>query len=663
MTASKIVAAAASSAGGSSLDVDDVFRTFLYSGNGSTQTITNNIDLSGEGGLVWLKSRTTTDAHYLFDTERGFTSGAGNFISTNSVNAQANTGSFGVSSFNSDGFALHGDWNGANQSGEDFASWTFRKSKKFFDVVTFTGNGASRAISHGLDCVPGMVAIRAISDYGGNNGGFAIMHNYGTANLSAALTAMNINRSDGNALGNNVTTDFSSHFTSTTFNPHVIKDTGYERQNLSGITYVAYLFAHNTGDGIFGPDEDQDIIKCGKYTGNGGSQEIDLGFEPSWVLVKNTSDNSTNWGIFDTQRFWYDQAGSGDSKYLIAQTTAAEAGIARFYPHATGFGYTADSNTQINTSGKHYIYMAIRKGPLSPPGSASEVFDVAAATGASGATPQFISTGFKTDFAIYRPNISGNGQYNRLSSRLTGIEHLKINATDVRSNDSNQVWDYENGHRDQSADAEHFSWMWKRAPKFCDVVCWLGNASARTLTHNLDAVPEMMIVRARTITEDWMVYHKDIGNGRYLEPNSSAAKSGSDSSAWWNSTTPTSSVFSVGNHSRVNSNGAYYIGYLFTTLAGISKVGSVAHSNGSTTNVDCGFSNGARFVIMKSTESGVWRLWDSERGIVAGNDWYVQLNTTDGQVKNGDLIDPYSAGFAVAPSGSTETSIFYAVAV
>ena len=72
MTATKIVAAAASSAGSKALDVSDVFSTYLYTGTGAAQTITNGIDLSGEGGLVWIKERTRNSTeHSLYDTERG----------------------------------------------------------------------------------------------------------------------------------------------------------------------------------------------------------------------------------------------------------------------------------------------------------------------------------------------------------------------------------------------------------------------------------------------------------------------------------------------------------------------------------------------------------------------------------------------------------------
>jgi hypothetical protein len=107
---------------------------------------------------------------------------------------------------------------------------------------------------------------------------------------------------------------------------------------------------------------------------------------------------------------------------------------------------------------------------------------------------------------------------------------------------------------------------------------------------------------------------------------------------------------------------------LFTTLAGISKVGGYT-GTGSDLNVDCGFSAGARFVLIRRTDSsGDWYVYDSVRGIVAGNDPYTLLNTTATQVTNTDYIDPLSAGFTVtssAPAGLNASSgnyVFLAIA-
>ena len=112
-----------------------------------------------------------------------------------------------------------------------------------------------------------------------------------------------------------------------------------------------------------------------------------------------------------------------------------------------------------------------------------------------------------------------------------------------------------------------------------------------------------------------------------------------------------------------------WIAYLFATLAGISKVGSYTGNAGYAVNVNCGFSNGARFILIKRTDStGDWYVWDSARGIVAGNDSYLLLNSAAAQVTNTDYIDPLSSGFTVtasAPAGLNAgggTYIFLAIA-
>ena len=122
-TKKKLLQAAAGNAGGEALNVEDVFSTYLYDGNGGTQTITNGIDLDGEGGLVWVKKRQASASHGLYDTERG----VNKLLISESINAQATYS--GVNAFYSSGFGL-GSGNEFNQSSQTFASWTFRKAEK-----------------------------------------------------------------------------------------------------------------------------------------------------------------------------------------------------------------------------------------------------------------------------------------------------------------------------------------------------------------------------------------------------------------------------------------------------------------------------------------------------------------------------------------------------
>ena len=167
--------------------------------------------------------------------------------------------------------------------------------------------------------------------------------------------------------------------------------------------------------------------------------------------------------------------------------------------------------------------------------------------------------------------------------------------------------------------------------------------------------------KKRNIADHWHVYHSSITADKYLTINNKTASN--DSDTVWNDTTPTSSVFTVGTNGGVNGNGNKYIAFLFATIAGISKVGSFSHTNGSTTNVDCGFSSGARFVLLKRTDStGDWLIFNSVRGIVSGNDRHFHLNESEVERANEDIVDPLSSGFTAAGDLSTGTYMFYAIA-
>ena len=124
----------------------------------------------------------------------------------------------------------------------------------------------------------------------------------------------------------------------------------------------------------------------------------------------------------------------------------------------------------------------------------------------------------------------------------------------------------------------------------------------------------------------------------------------------------------MGSHIYTNASGGTFIAYLFASQDGISKVGSYT-GNGSSQTIDCGFSGGARFVMIKRTDStGDWYVWDTARGIIAGNDPYLLLNSTAAEVTSTDYIDPSSAGFEIsstapaAINASGGTFVFLAIA-
>ena len=649
----KLLQAAAGSAGGAGLDVDELFNTFLYTGTGSAITVVNDVDLT-EGGLVWIKGRNTTRSHYLFDTERGTSVG----LTSSGTNANLSITN-AVTAFNSNGFTL-GTYDDVNAGDADKTqvAWTFRKAEKFFDVVTWTGNGNNyRNISHNLGSVPGHVIVKKTS--GGSEAGWINWHRTFSDYQSLFLNtteAVYSGGSNGGVFGQ------ASGFTSTQFQLGGPNNITYHNEN--GSTYVAYIFAHNDGDGEFGPDGDADIIKCGSYTGNGSNDgpTINLGFEPQWLMIKD-ADGSENWQIFDNMR------GMPVGQYpvhLYPNSSAAEGTIQnQFDINSTGFKITFNSN-RTNANGDTYIYMAIRRGPLAAPDDATKVFaiDTRGSTG-DGNEPAFRST-FPVDFALQK--IKNSGTNWTAKTRLLGAVDLNPNTTGAEQGANNNQFDYMNGHFAKSnTDANEVGWMWKRAPEYFDVVVYSGPSGAGNISHNLGVVPEMMWVKNTASAENWAVYHKDLGNTYYLHLNTTAAASNTDGGNFWNSTTPTASVFSVGTGTLTSHYTRKHVAYLFATVPNVSKVGSYT-GTGSALNIDCGFSSGARFVMVKRTDTtGAWRVFDTERGIVSGADPFLDLDSTAAE-NSGDLIDPYSSGFSLSDSGngnvnaSGNTYIFYAIA-
>lgn len=643
MSSSALRVLAGSGAKDDPVYVDDVFSTFLYGGTGSAQTITNDIDLDGEGGLVWIKNRdSAVQSHALFDTERGVRY----HLASNTNGASTDYGAYGVDSFNSNGFSLIGN-GGATNGSDDYVSWTFRKQPGFFDIVTYTGDGNSgRTVNHSLESVPGMIIVKR-TDTSAN---WPVYHRSLTTGQNAYL---NLDASGANYSG----IDFDN-VTSTSF------DVGNDTEiNASGGTYVAYLFAHDAQD--FGEDSDEAIIKCGTYTGNSGSQTIPVGFEAQWVLIKNITSGSTDWFMVDVMRGIPDTT-SYDASLIRANEADAEqtsgAGGARITAKNTGFGFLTESNLSCNRSGETYIYVAIRR-PHKPASefAATKLFNVDAG---ANTTPGF-DTGFPVDMGIFRV-ASSTGDFD-IMSRRTGLRRLDFPSAGAEANKGTMAqMDHMDGW---STNANTYTgWAWRRAPGYFDVTTHESNGQpTQQITHNLGVAPEMVWIKMRSLTSDWFVYHKDLTSGKNLKLNQTAAEQTSNSTT---AATFTSTYWTPGDngYDSGGSNTQTYIAYLFATVSGISKVGSYT-GTGSAIDVDCGFSNGARFVLIKRIDDAAsWYLFDSVRGIVAGNDPKLSPDTTAAQYSSIDYIDPLSSGFTVGTAGGSElntsggTYIFYAIA-
>lgn len=652
----KLMSAAGAAA--DSVYVDDVFSTFLYDGTGSAQTITNGIDLSGEGGLVWLKSRNNAYDHRLTDTERGL----GKALESNTDYAEFTTAHCVNGSFNSDGFSLSntGTPSAVNTSGDDICSWTFRKCPGFFDIVTYTGNGTSgRTVAHNLGSVPGCIMVKRTSD----SADWAVYHRankgfFATDPVSNLHLHLNQNHTaQGSSSYWNDTDPTSSVFTVGNSND----------VNQNGETYVAYLFAHD--DQSFGDDGDESIIKCGSFTASSGSPHtVTVGFEPQWVIIKRTATNIGNWTIIDNMRGWMADTSSNGTIRVLADENNAEDGVADM-SGLTSTGFTVDDGAITYGSNQHYVYIAIRR-PHKPPEAATDVFTAVARSGTSASITASPGNNRVTDMVITKARNAGNNHV--ISSRIAGQTVL---GTDSDSDDNNTFWTdkifwdkmsgvgYGTYDQVNVSGRNYIDLFFKRAAKFFDVVHF-GSPSggSQTISHSLTVPPEMIWVKNRDSSYDWQVYHQALGTTSWLYLNQSYAASTSNSPGFANVGATT---FDVGNYVSVA--GSRNIAYLFATLPGISKVGSYT-GTGSDLNIDCGFTNGARFVLIKRTTGTTdWWYVDTARGINSGNDPALMINSSSSETSSYDLVDPYPAGFTAASGTSAintsgETYIYLAIA-
>jgi len=414
---------------------------------------------------------------------------------------------------------------------------------------------------------------------------------------------------------------------------------------------------------VFGESGSESVIKCGSYVGSGSAGlEVNLGFEPQWVMFKRSS-GSDSWYMADSMRGIMDDAAD---PFLAANETTNEAGgtAEGLALTSTGFKLMASGNW-VNASGENYIYMAIRRpdGYVGkPPSLGTGVF--AMDYGSSSSTIPTFDSGFPVDFSIVKKPAATDNWYT--GARLVPTKSLKTDTTDTEATYSNWLFDSNVGWATGSNNT-YLSYNWKRHTGF-DVVTYTGNGvstgDTNKIPHGLNQIPEMAWIKNRGATADWGVYHKDMHSSipqkYYMKLNTTAARAYEDQT--FNS--PTATHFNLRHNALVNSNNSTFIMLLFSSVSGISKVGSYTGNgaSGVTQTITVGFQ--PRLLIIKCiSEAMDWQLFDSVRGLGSGSDPALELNTNDAQDTTSEL-DVTSTGFVLGYHNKTNKNtadyIYYA---
>jgi len=323
------------------------FNTLLYTGNSTARSLTG---VGFQPDWVWIKSRSNTYHHELFDSVRGATKG----LNSNRTNAEETRS--GITSFDSDGFSLgtagrennNGDtkvawnWKAGNSSGSSNSNGSITSTVSVstdagFSILSYTGTGSNATIGHGLGSVPAWI----ITKNRDATQPLRIYHKALGATFGMILNDTSVKDDDNTAWND-------TEPTSSVFSVGSSANT-----NNSSDDFIAYCFAEKTG-----------YSKFGSYVGNGNADGtfIYTGFKPAWVLIKRTDGGTDNWNLYDNKRLGYNT----NYSFLIANENNAEnttTSTANLDILSNGFKIRG-STGHTNTSGGIYIFMAFAESPF-----------------------------------------------------------------------------------------------------------------------------------------------------------------------------------------------------------------------------------------------------------------------------------------------------------
>ena len=325
----------------------DYFNTKLYTGNNTTDTAITGIGFQPD--WVWVKRRSSTQFHGLYDSVRGATKQ----LASNSNNEE-DTNTESLKSFDSDGFTI-GTSARLNASSETYASWNWlaggaassnsngsitasvsANTTAGFSIVKYTGNATNSTVGHGLGVTPQVLIVKNLDSTSSGAEHWRVQHHKVSASKVLHLNLTNAE-------------DTNNDFQSTYPGSSTFSISSADGCNKNGEENIAYCFAEKKG-----------YSKFGSYTGNGDTDGtfVYTGFRVGWVMIKRT-DGANGWYIYDSTRDPENQ----NTKALLPAESDAEQDESGMDLLSNGFKLRNTDGSK-NGSGNSYIYMAFAESPF-----------------------------------------------------------------------------------------------------------------------------------------------------------------------------------------------------------------------------------------------------------------------------------------------------------
>ena len=322
-------------------------------------------------------------------------------------------------------------------------------------------------------------------------------------------------------------------------------------------------------------------------------------------------------------------------------------------------------------------YTTINKG--------SNYFNTVLWTGNGIDNTSITGVGFQPDFVWVKER---NGtEYHNLVDVVRGSDKLLFsNVTNAEVTDANRIESFDSDGFTIGTDSAvntssdtYASWNWKangagvsntdgsitstvsaNTTSGFSIVGWTGTGANGTIGHGLGTAPAMIIVKARGAVKDWMVGYNSLGWTKYINLNTTSGES--TASTVWQDTAPTSSVFSVGSSSDVNTSSTTMIAYCFAEKKGFSKFGKYTGNGSATDGTFIYTAFKPAFVITKridTTEN--WAMFDNKRDGFNVNNRIILANFSDAENTTNTYLDLLSNGFKTrSTSGATYIAYCFA---